>query len=197
MRNNRVYMPVDAVDKREDFNLWYADGDVFLTVKCDWSKENSKVAIFNRMGGELGRIKFDPNTLVYFVGVERYEYELHTYTIFEHYFFKGMLWDIMGCLDEPPLDFVNQGTGKSDVRISRVKFKDKGQFYEIKVKVLSKLRIAACAVIAIAINVVNLYTRSYNEAQISDVIASVYNYQADYGSSSLYHESIVDEYLYQ
>ena len=151
MRNNRVYMPVDAVDKREDFNLWYADGDVFLTVKCDWSKENSKVAIFNRMGGELGRIKFDPNTLVYFVGVERYEYELHTYTIFEHYFFKGMLWDIMGCLDEPPLDFVNQGTGKSDVRISRVKFKDKGQCYEIKVKDLSKLRIAACAVIAMKI----------------------------------------------
>ncbi len=57
--------------------------------------------------------------------------------------------------------------------------------------------VAACAVIAVAINVVNLYTRSYNEAQISDVIASVYNYQADYGSSSLYHESIVDEYLYQ
>lgn len=151
MRNNRVYMQVNAVDNREDFNLWYADGDVFLTVKADWTKENDKVSIYNRMGGELGRIKFDPNALTYYVGVERYEYELHTYTIFEHYFFKGMLWDISGCLDEPPLDFFNQGTGKSDVRISRVRFKDKGMCYEIKVKDLSKLRIAACAVIAIKI----------------------------------------------
>ena len=32
MRNNRVYMPVDAVNNREDFQLYYADGDVFLTV---------------------------------------------------------------------------------------------------------------------------------------------------------------------
>lgn len=151
MKNNRVYMPIDAVDTREDFCLWYADGDVFLTVKSDWTKENDPVSIINRFGGELGRIKFDPKTLVYYVGVERYEYELHTYTIFEHYFFKGMLWDIMGQLDNPPLDFVNEGTGKFDVRISRVKFRDKGQCYEIKVKDLSKLRVAACAVIAIKI----------------------------------------------
>ena len=151
MRNNRVYMSVNAVDDREDFNLWYADGDVFLTVKADWNKENDKVAIFNRMGGELGRIKFDPNTLVYYVGVERYEYELHTYTIFEHYFFKGMLWDIHGSISDPPLDFRNEGTGKLDVRISRVRFRDKGMCYEIKVKDLSKLRIAACAVIAMKI----------------------------------------------
>ena len=27
MRNNRVYLPVGAVDKREDFELYYADGD--------------------------------------------------------------------------------------------------------------------------------------------------------------------------
>lgn len=151
MKNNRVYMPVDAVDKREDFQIWYADGDVFLTVTSDWEKENSKVAIFNRLGGELGRIRFDPNTLVYYVGVERFEYQLHTYTIFEHYFFKGMLWDIKGSITDPPLDFKNEGTGKLDVRISRVKFKDKGQCYEIKVKDLSKLRIATCAVVAMAI----------------------------------------------
>ena len=84
MRNNRVYMPVDAVNNREDFQLYYADGDVFLTVKSDWNSERDKVRIYNRMGGELGRIRTDPQTLTYFVGVERYEYELHTYTIFEH-----------------------------------------------------------------------------------------------------------------
>ena len=151
MKNNRVYMPVDAVDKREDFNLWYADGDVFLTVKSNWTKENDKVSIINRMGGELGRIRTDPQQVVYYVGVERYEYELHTYTIFDHYFFKGMLWDISGGLQDVPLDFRNEGTGKLDVRIGRVRFKDKGLCYEIKVKDLAKLRIAACCVIAMAI----------------------------------------------
>ena len=151
MKNNRVYMPVDAVDNREDFELYYADGTTFITVKSAWTKENDRVEIYNRMGGQMARIRFDPNTLVYFVGVERFEYELHTYTIFEHYFFKGMLWDIHGTITDPPLDFRNEGTGKLDVRISRVKFRDKGQCYEIKVKDISKLRIAACCVIAMAI----------------------------------------------
>lgn len=151
MRNNRVYMQVDAIDKREDFNLWYADGDVFLTVKSAWTKENDRVEIYNRLGGQMARIRFDPNTLTYFVGVERYEYELHTYTIFEHYFFKGMLWDICGSIQDPPLDFRNEGTGKLDVRIGRVKFRDHGHCLEIKVKDISKLRIAACCVIAMAI----------------------------------------------
>ena len=144
-------MPVDAVDTREDFNLWYADGDLFLTVKGAWEKESDKVAIFSRHGGEMARIKPDNHGVVMYVGVERYEYELHTYTLFEHYFFKGMLWDIYGCIDDPPLDFRNEGTGKLDVRISKVKFRDKGTCYEIKVKDLSKLRIAACAVIAMKI----------------------------------------------
>ena len=151
MKNNRVYMQVDALEKREDFCLWYADGDEFLTVKSDWSKENDRVEIYTRLGGQGARIRFDPHSLVYFVGVERYEYELHTYTIFEHYFFKGMLWDIRGTLQEPPLDFRNEGTGKLDVRIGRVKFRDKGPCFEIKVKDISKLRIAACCVIAMAI----------------------------------------------
>ena len=153
MRNNKVYMPIGAVDQREDFALYYADGDVFMTVtsKNGWKDERDRIAIYNRMGGEMARIRTDPQRLVYFVGVERYEYELHTYTIFEHYFFKGMLWDIEGCLNEPPLDFHNIGTNKLDVRIGRVKFKDKGPCYEIKVKDISKLRIAACAVVAMAI----------------------------------------------
>lgn len=144
-------MPIHAVDDREDFNLWYADGDVFLTVKSDWNNESDPVSIYSRLGGEMGRIKMDARKVFQYVGVERYEYELHTYTIFEHYFFKGMLWDIYGCIDNPPLDFRNEGTGKLDVRISRVKFRDKGTCYEIKVKDISKLRVAACAVIAMKI----------------------------------------------
>ena len=151
MKNNRVYMPIDAVDKREDFKLWYADGDLFITVKSDWTKENDKVSIISRHGGEMGRIRFDPKALVYYVGVERYEYELHTYVVFDHYYFKGMLWDIQGGLQDAPLDFRNEGTGKLDVRVSHVKFKDKGKCLEIKVKDLSKLRIAACCVVAMAI----------------------------------------------
>ncbi len=153
MKNNRVYMPIDAVDTREDFNLWYADGDLFLTVKSagGWQQEKDRIAIYSRHGGEMARIKPDPYGVVMNVGVERYEYELHTYTIFEHYFFKGMLWDIYGCIDDPPLDFRNEGTGKLDVRISRVRFRDKGMCYEIKVKDLAKLRIAACCVIAMKI----------------------------------------------
>ena len=62
-----------------------------------------------------------------------------------------MLWDIGGGLNDAPLDFRNEGTGKLDVRISHVRFKDKGKCLEIKVKDLAKLRIAACCVIAMAI----------------------------------------------
>ena len=152
MKNNRVYMQVGAADKREDFQLWYADGDTFVTVKKkDWNNEKDRVAIYNRFGGEMARIKTDPKGITYYVGVERYEYELHTYTIFEHYFFKGMLWEIEGGLPDKQLDLRNTGTGKLDARISTVKFKDKGTCYEIKVKDVSKLRIAACCIIAIAL----------------------------------------------
>ncbi len=152
MKNNRVYMQVDAAKKREDFELWYADGDVFVTVKKkDWDNEKDRVAIYNRFGGEMARIKTDPKAITYNVGVERYEYELHTYELFSHYFFKGMLWDIQGSLEDKQLDFRNEGTGKLDVRISTVKFKNKGRCYEIKVKDISKLRIAACCVIAMAL----------------------------------------------
>lgn len=151
MKNNRVYMQVDACDKREDFKLWYADGDEFVTVtKKNWAEEKERVEIYNRFGGQMARIKPDPKGIVYHVGVERYEYELHTYIIFERYFFKGMLWDIEGGLRDKQIDFRNEGTGKLDVRITVVKFKDKGKCFEIKVKDLSKLRIAACCVIAMA-----------------------------------------------
>lgn len=42
--------------------------------------------------------------------------------------------------------------------------------------------VAACLILAIGINVTLLYTRNYDEAQISNMIAEVYNYHADYGN---------------
>jgi len=56
--------------------------------------------------------------------------------------------------------------------------------------------VAACAVIAVAVNITLLFTTNYNEAQISSVIASVYNYHADYQASPSYYESAVLDYLY-
>ena len=42
--------------------------------------------------------------------------------------------------------------------------------------------VAACLILAIGINVTLLFTRNYDEAQISNMIADVYNYHADYGN---------------
>ena len=33
MKNNKVYFPVDAIARHEDFDVWYEDGDVFLSLK--------------------------------------------------------------------------------------------------------------------------------------------------------------------
>lgn len=57
--------------------------------------------------------------------------------------------------------------------------------------------VAACAVLAVAFNVTMLYTRNYNEAQIGNVIASVYNYHADYETNSQLHELAAFDYLYE
>lgn len=57
--------------------------------------------------------------------------------------------------------------------------------------------VAACAVFAVALNITILFTRTYNESQISDVIASVYNYNADYEELGSLHESAALEYFYQ
>ena len=55
---------------------------------------------------------------------------------------------------------------------------------------------SGCAVVAVALNITLLFTRSYNEAQISDVIASVYSYNNDYENSSELSESVALEYFY-
>ena len=43
--------------------------------------------------------------------------------------------------------------------------------------------VAAAAVLAVAINVTLLFTRDYNEQQISSMMAEVYDYSDDYSSS--------------
>lgn len=57
--------------------------------------------------------------------------------------------------------------------------------------------VAACAVLAVAINITLLFTHNYNEAQISDVIASVYDYNAEYGTTTHTHQMAAIEYLYE
>ena len=53
------------------------------------------------------------------------------------------------------------------------------------------------AVLAVAFNVTMLYTRNYNEAQIGSLIASVYDYHADYETNSQLIESAAFDYLYE
>ncbi|MCQ2294155.1 MAG: hypothetical protein MJZ67_00745 [Bacteroidales bacterium] len=43
---------------------------------------------------------------------------------------------------------------------------------------------AACALIALSINVVALFTRDFNEVQIGSDIAAVYNFHAGYGEET-------------
>ena len=57
--------------------------------------------------------------------------------------------------------------------------------------------VAACAVFAVALNVTRLFTHDFNEAQIGSVIASVYNYHADYESLSQTNEIAALGYLYE
>lgn len=151
MKNNRLYMPVDAIERHEDFDIWYEDGTVALTFRGEWSCEKDKVSVFTRMGGENAFIRPDHNTLAYYLRIERWEYILHTYRVFQDYFIEGMRWEAIGSLTSTPFDFVNVDSKAKDARIQRVKFKDKGDCYELKVKDLNKLRIAAVSMVAIAI----------------------------------------------
>ncbi len=150
MKNNKVYFRRDALARHEDFDVWYADGDLFMSVRGPWKAEGDKVALMGRLGGEIGAIKPDRSALAYTIRMERYEYVLHTLRIFEHYSVEGMLWDVEGSLSDSPLDFVYDGDRK-DVHVRALDFKDKGSCYEIKVSDVAKLRIACAAVIAMGI----------------------------------------------
>lgn len=155
MANNKAYFPKDALARHEDFDVWYEDGALLLHIEGPWTSEKDKVAIIGRWGGEVGHIKPDYRTLAYYVRMERWEYCMHPYTIFHHYYIEGMLWDIYGSMEKGSFHFVREATkdGKTekDGHVKVVNFKGHGECYEVMVKDVAKLRIAVASVIAIAI----------------------------------------------
>lgn len=151
MKNNKVYMPRNALSQHADFDVWYADGETFLSIKGDWAQERDKVTIFGRMGGEMGCIRPDAKALTYYLKLERWEYVFHTRRIFEDYYVNGMKWQINGTLSDPPFDFIKEDDSEKDVHVRVVDFKNRGECFEIKAKDVAKLRIAVAAVIAMGI----------------------------------------------
>ena len=151
MKNNRVYFPQDALARHEDFDVWYEDGETFLSIKGAWSQERDKAVIFGRMGGEMGCIKPDAKTLTYYLKLERWEYVFHTLHLFKHYYVNGMKWHIDGSLSNPPFDFVNEDDRRKEVHVQLVDFKNRGACYEIRAKDVAQLRIAVAATIAMGI----------------------------------------------
>jgi hypothetical protein len=146
-------MQIDALKRRENFEMWYEDGDVFATFESEWKSEKDPIRMIGRLGGQTGIIKPDPQCLNYYIKSDKYEYVLHTHTLFKHYYIEGMLWDINGTLEEPPFYFITETLHRDDVKDGHVKivnFKGKGKCFEIYVKDLSKLRVAAEAIVAIA-----------------------------------------------
>lgn len=150
-KNNRVYLPADALARHEDFDVWYEDGDTFLSFKGDWSSERDKVTIFGRMGGEMGRIKPDAQTLTYYLQLERWEYAFHTLRVFKDYYIEGMRWLVKGSLSNLPFHFTNEDTSKQEGHVRLVDFKNRGACYEIKTSDVAKLRIATAAIVAMGI----------------------------------------------
>lgn len=151
MKNNKAYMPVDALARHNDFDVWYADGDLFLRIKGAWQSERDSVSVFGRMGGEMGAIKPDAKALTYYLKLERWEYVFHTRRIFQDYYVNGMRWQIGGTLSEPPLFFINEDNQEKDVHVRVVPFKGHGDCFEIRAKDVAKLRIAVATVIAMGI----------------------------------------------
>ncbi|MGI6217468.1 MAG: hypothetical protein ACOYIK_07645 [Coriobacteriales bacterium] len=151
MAFKKIYIPVDAALQREDFDIWYEDDTLFCNVQSDWADEKSKVNFISTHGTEMARIKPDNKALNYDIRVERYTYTLHTYLIFRHYYCEGMLWQMNGSPSKGHANFTNENTNKKDVLISTVDFKRHGKCYEVKVKDISKLRIAAVVVVAILV----------------------------------------------
>ncbi len=147
---NKIYFPVDAIDKGEDFQGWYEDGALFMSTNADWSAEKNPIQILAKTGAEMCKIKPDYKCLTYSVGVERFTYTLKTKLVTKHYYFEGMLWNMHGTPSSGHACFIHEDTGKKDVVVKVVdKFRDKGPCYEVKVRDITKLRVAVCAVIAI------------------------------------------------
>jgi len=56
--------------------------------------------------------------------------------------------------------------------------------------------VAACAVLAVGFHFVYINTRDYNEMQLADDIATVYDFHADYADGDSYYEAyLVDALL--
>lgn len=155
MKYNKVYFPKDAIARHEDFDAWYEDGDLFLSFKGKWDAEKDKIAVIGRMGGEIGHIRPDNKTLCYYLRLERWEFVLHTYEIFRHYYLEGMFWDLYGSMQNPPCDFVTTNNKKKErvkeAHYKIVDFRDKGECYEVSVTDVAKLRHAAITAVAILI----------------------------------------------
>ncbi|MCI2241166.1 hypothetical protein [Adlercreutzia faecimuris] len=150
MKNNKVYLPADALSRHDDFDILFEDGTPLYHVRGDWSSERGKVRFIGRMGGENCVIKPDAQTLSYYIQLERHEHALRTFRLFDHYYLEGRLWQIRGSLTTCPLDFVNEKTGRKEVHVSRRLFRGMGDAYEVRVTDVAKLRIAAAAVVALA-----------------------------------------------
>lgn len=154
MRFNKVYIPKDAIAKREDFDVWYQDGALSFSVSRDWSKESNHTFIEGRLGGEIARIKPDNNALTYYLRIGRWEYTMRPTWIFEQYSIEGMLWRIDSGLEDAPFDILRYVSAEDvvkDGRVRLVNFMNHGPCYEVMVKDVSYLRIAAISIIAIAL----------------------------------------------
>lgn len=153
-KNNKVYFPVDALSRREDFDVWYEDGELFYHLEGDWSEEKSRIALMGRLGGETASIKPDFKSLSYYLREGLHTYSLTTHRIFRHYYIEGMIWEVYGSMRNPPFDFITvdrNGRNKRDAHVRVVKFRDKGYCYEVSVVDIEKLRIATVSAIAIGI----------------------------------------------
>ena len=116
-------MQIDAVDKREDFELWYADGDTFLTPNPDPTGTARRTVlpsstVWAARWHVSAPTRTRSSTTWASSATNTSSIPTRSSSTISS---KGMLWDIMGSITQPPLDFRNEGTGKSDVRISHVK----------------------------------------------------------------------------
>ena len=151
MKEATAYLPKDAIANHRDFDVYYADGTIFLSFQGAWQHEKDEVAVFGRMGGEMGRIKPDHKALVYYLRLERWEYALHTLHLFRHYYVNGMKWKVDGSLAGAPFFFVNEQTGSKEGRVRDARLEGRGACWEVATKDPAKLRIAVAACVAMGI----------------------------------------------
>ena len=150
----KVYIPIDAIERHEDFTIWYEDGYDFCTVHSegDWKSEKDRIMMRSCIGGMIAYIKPDFRALTYDIQCDRYTYTLKPYTIFKHYHFQGMQWQMYGSPSDGKAHFLNEMTIKKDVYVFKVDgFKGHGPCYEVRVRDLNKLRPAVAAIVGILI----------------------------------------------